>query len=298
MVILGLAGVITGCKSNGDGGATLDPAALRAQQELLARRDKLLETRKKLKNESTSLGIEISDIEARGGDASEKKRQKDDLDRELNSPTTQAELDQVNSKLDLLKQTGDKTAQVAARESDLATREYALAKREAELAERERHLIQRDSELAQRWKEGCLASGPLIIQQPAKGGNYARKDVSDLIARAKASMAKKGILVSDLPGGAQGLEAEAGRAMNDNDMGKAYFAAAQLASTVDAILVNRSFLQAKMARVQAQIRTSKLDDAAHQQLSGILSEVIQRFGDGDFSSANKRLNQLVAMLKS
>ena len=65
---------------------------------------------------------------------------------------------------------------------------------------------------------------------------------------------------------------------------------------VDSIQINRPFIQAKMARVQAQIKSSKQDEATTQQLSGILSQVIQNFGDGDFNAANKRLNQLVAML--
>lgn len=296
LTVLWLSG-IAGCKANGDAAAALDPAALRAQQELLARRDKLLETRHKLEAESNSLGLEISDIEARGGDATAKKKQKDDLDRQLNNATAQAELNQLNSKLDLLRQTGDKSAQIVAREADLAGRERTLAEREARLAERERQLVLRDAELAQRWKDGCQMGAPVIIQQTPKGGNYAKKDVSDLIARAKAAMAKKGVLTSDLPGPAQGLEVEASKALSDNDMGKAYFAASQLASTVDSIAVNRTFLQAKMARVQQQIKSSKPDDATNQQLSGVLSSVIQKFGDGDFASANKRLNQLVSMLK-
>src|SRR5262249_62356270 len=41
------------------------------------------------------------------------------------------------------------------------------------------------------------------------------------------SMNKKGILVSDLPGPAQALEAEASKALGENDLGKAYFAAAR-----------------------------------------------------------------------
>ena len=110
-------------------------------------------------------------------------------------------------------------------------------------------------------------------------------------------MNKKGLLVADLPGPAQSLESEASKALNDNDTSKAYFVASQLVGMVDSIQINRPFIQAKMARVQAQIKSSKQDDATTQQLSGILSQVIQNFGDGDFNAANKRLNQLVAMLK-
>jgi len=297
LVFLCLGAVLFGCKGKGDADAAPDPAALKAQQELLARRDKLVQTRQKLETDRDNLDIEIKDIEAKGGDASDKKKQKDDLDKQLNNSNAQDELNQLNTKLDQMKVSGDKSAQVASREADIASREKAIAEREARLASREQQLVQRDAEMAARWKDTCSSGAPVIIQQSGKGGNYTKKDVSDLIAKAKAGMSKKGILVSDLPGPTQGLESEAGKAMNENDMSKAYFAAAQLAGTVDSIAVNRPFIQAKMARVQAQIKSSKPDEATNQQLSGILSEVIQKFGDGDFAAANKRLNQLVAMLK-
>jgi hypothetical protein len=297
LVLLGLGTALVACKGKGDADAAPDPAALKAQQDLLARRDKLLQTRQKLESDRDKLDLEIKDIEAKGGDASEQKKQKADLDNKLENSTAK-ELTQLDEKLDQMKQTGDKAAQVAVREADLANRERALAEREARLADRERQLVQRDSELAQRWKDTCTTGTPVIIQQSGKaGGNYSKRDVSDLIAKAKNRMSQKGILVSDLPGPAQSLEGEASKAMNANDMSKAYFAAAQLAGTVDSIQINRPFIQAKMARVQAQIKRSKPDSSTNQQLSGILSEVIQKFGDGDFAAANRRLNHLVGMLK-
>src|SRR5947208_2386691 len=110
--------------------------------------------------------------------------------------------------------------------------------REARLAERERTLATREAEAAQRWKDSCSMSAPMIIQAP-KGGNYTKKDVADVIGRAHAAMAKKGILTGDLPGPAQSLEAEASKALNENDFSKAYFAAMQLSGQVEAIQINR-----------------------------------------------------------
>jgi len=290
------AGLAAGCKSKADADAAPDPAALKAQQDLLARRDKLLQTRQQLQTDRDKLQNDVKDIEAKGGDASAQKKQIADLENQLDNSTA-AELSSVNTKLDALKQTGDRSANVAGREADIASRERALAEREARVADREKALVQRDSELAQRWKDTCTASPPVIIQAPTpKDGNYTKKDVSDLVARAKAAMQHKGLLVGDLPGPAQQLESEAGKAINDNDMSKAYFAAAQLSSTVDSIQVNRAFIQAKIARLQEQIKSSKQDAAATQQLSSVLSDVIQKFGDGDFGAANRRLNQLAAML--
>jgi len=296
-VVLALAMFASGCKGKDNADAAPDPAALKAQQELLARRDKLLEQRQKLEEKSTGLDVEIKQIEQQGGDASAKKKEKADIDSQLDN-TSATELQQLNAKLDTMKQSGDRSAQMASREAEVANREAAVAQRERALADREKNLITRDAEMAARWKDTCQASStPVIIQQPAKGGNYSKKDVSDLIARARAGMAKKGLLVADLPGPAQSLESEASKALNDNDTSKAYFVASQLVGMVDSIQINRPFIQAKMARVQAQIKSSKQDDATTQQLSGILSQVIQNFGDGDFNAANKRLNQLVAMLK-
>jgi myosin heavy subunit len=286
----------TGCKNKGDADAAPDPAALKAQQELLARRDKLLQKQEQLKSDRDKLETDIKTKEAAGSDASAEKKQLADINTQLD--TSPNELTQLNSKLDELKVSGDRSANVAGREADIASRERALAEREARVADREKQLVQRDADLAQRWKDACVSAPPVVIQAPtAKGGNYTKKDVSDLVARAKAAMQKKGLLVGDLPGPAQQLESEAGKALNDNDMSKAYFAAAQFASTVDSIQISRTFIQAKIARLQDQIKSSKQDAATTQQLSSILSDVISKFGDGDFASANKRLNQLAGMLR-
>ena len=295
--VLVLAVATSGCKAKGDADAAPDPVALKAQQELLARRDKLLEQRQELQEKREKVNVEIQQIEQQGGDASAKKKEKADLDSQLDNSTA-TELANLNTKLDTMKQSGDRSAQMATREAEVANREAQVASRERALAEREKSLIQRDSDLAQRWKDSCATtSAPVIIQQPTKGGNYSKKEVSDLISRARAAMAKKGILNADLPGPAQTLEDTAAHALADNNNDKAYFAASQLVGMVDTITVNRAFIQAKMTRVQSQLKSSKQDDATTQQLSGILKEVIQNFGDGDFNAANKRLNQLVAQLR-
>lgn len=296
-VLLALVVCASGCKSKSDGDAAPDPAALKAQQELLARRDKLLEKRQQLETQRTALETEIKEIEKQGGDASGKKKEKADLDSQLDNSTAN-ELAQLNTKLDTIKSSGDRSAQMASREAEVANREAAVANRERSIAEREKGLIQRDSEMAARWKETCqVSSAPVIIQQPTKGGNYSKRDVSDLIARARAAMNKKGLLAADLPSPGPSLEGEASKALNDNDTSKAYFVASQLVGMVDQIQVNRPFIQQKMTRVQNQIKATAQDDATKKQLDGILSQVIQNYGDGDFNAANKRLNQLVAMLR-
>jgi len=297
-VCLGAAPLV-GCKNKGSTEEAPDPEALKAQQELIARRDKLLDARKKLQAERDKIDLEIKDIESKGGDAAEQIKKRAELDSQLETSTSDL-ISMVNGKLDAMKQSSDKSANVAGREAEIASRERAVADREARIAEREKALMQRDFEASQRWKDSCNTGGgtPVIIQQAApKSGKYTNTDVTALIQKAKAAMGKKGLINSDLPGPAQGLEGEASSSMNEGDMSKAYFAAAQLVATVDAIQVNRAFIQAKMARISAQVKASKQDEATQKELAEILGDVMQKYNDGDFAAANKRLNNLVAKLK-
>lgn len=295
LVVLCL-GAGLGCKNKGDADAAPDPEAVKAQQELIARRDKLLEARKKLQSDKEKLDIEIKEIQAKGGDASEQIKKKQELETELESQN-ESIISLVNSKLDGLGKAADKTAQVASREAEIASREKAVADREARIAERERLLAQRDSESAARWKEGCQVGAPMIIQSSGgKDGKYSRSDVSSLIQKAKREMNKKNLINSDLPGPAQSLESEAGKALNENDMSKAYFAAAQLVATVEGIAINRQFIQAKTARLSAQAKGMKLDEATNKQIADGLGDVMQKYNDGDFGAANRRLNQLATVL--
>jgi hypothetical protein len=286
-----------GCKNKG-GEAAPDPDALKAQQELIARRDKLIEARKKLQADRDKVDLEIKDIESKGGDASEQIKKRAELDNQLETSTSDL-ISMVNGKLDAMKDASDKSANVAGREAEVASRERSVADREARLADRERALMQRESEAAQRWKDSCNTGGaPVIIQQAApKNGKYTNADVSALIQKAKAAMAKKGLMTSDLPGPAQSLEGEASSSMNEGDMSKAYFAAAQLVATVDAITVNRAFIQAKMARISAQVKSAKLDEGTNKELADILGDVMNSYNNGDFGAANRRLNALAAKLK-
>lgn len=297
LVAVCLGGGLVGCKNKGDAGGAPDPEALKAQQDLIARRDKLLDARKKLQAERDKIDLEIKDIESKGGDASEQKAKRAELDSQLETQSSEL-ITMVSGKLDGIQASTDKATNIAGREAQIAAREKMVAEREARIAEREKGLVQRDFESAQRWKETCNTGGsPLIIQQAApKGGNYTAKDVGGLIQKAKAAMNKKGLINSDLPGPAQALESEATNAIKDGDMSKAYFAAAQLVATVDAIQVNRAFIQAKTARLSAQVKATKVDEQTNKELADILADVMNSYNNGDFGAANRRLNNLAAKL--
>jgi len=296
-VLLAGAGGVTGCKNKGDAGGAPDEAALRAQRELLAKRDALLATRNKLQSDRDKLDVEIRDIQAKGGDATAQLKQKAELESQLDSQVSDL-LGMVGGTVDAIKASGDKAVALAAREAQMSSREKSIADREARVAERERLLAEREVEAAARWKDSCTTgAAPVIIQQAAPaGGTYSRKDVSNLIHRAKGTMSRKGLLDSDLPGPAQELEDDASKALAANDMGKAYFAARQLLATVESIQVNRAFIQAKTGRLSARLKSSKVDAATNQQAADILRDVMQKYNAGQFTAANKRLNTLASRL--
>lgn len=286
----------TACKNKGNDadGSAPDPAALKAQQELIARRDKLLEAREKLKK----LDGEITQIQATGGDASEKIKERTELNTQIES-STQDLLGEVSSKIDSIKLTGDKSAQISSREATLSQREKLISEREKDLAAREKDFLKAQSDAAQRWKDSCTmtAAAPVIIQQPKSGGSWTNKDVTAQLQKAHNIMNKKGIVRSDLLGPAQSFEDDATKAMNDNDMSRAYIAAANLVASVDAIVVNRDFVRTKMSRVNAQFKAAtKVDEGTNKQLQALLGDVTNSYSNGDFGAANKKLNQVISLL--
>ena len=283
------------CKDHGDASAAPDPAALKAQQDLMKRRDALLEQRQRLESQRTAVLEQIQKAEASGGDTKELAKQRDALTAQIDGQS--AELGQMSDKLSSLSTKLDSAAEIAVREDRIAQREGRIAAREASLGERERGLAAREEKLAQREKETCGTAPPMIIQTAKADGKYTKADVQPLLARARATMTKKGVLLADLPGPAQGLEGESTRAMADGDWGKAYFAAAQLLAMVEAVKIDRAFIQAKTARLSTQVKASKLEETANQQLAGVLSDVMQKYNDGNFAAANVRLNALAAQLK-
>jgi hypothetical protein len=292
------AAATAGCKSKSEASSAPDPAALKAQQELIARRDALLAQRRKLAGERDKLSAEIKEVEAKGGDTAELEKQRAAVEQQMQGQ--EAELDAVRNNVEetlaKIAAAGDAAAGIATREASMGSRETRVASREAQLAERERSLASREAQLAQREKETCGVATPMIIQQiaPPKGGQYTRKDIEPLLSKARAAMAKKGILAGDL-GPAAAFEGEATKSIADGDWGKAFFAASQFHAAVDAIKIDRNFISAKHGRLHARVKSGKLDESTSAALTEGMKEVLQKYGDGDFAAANKKLNQLWAL---
>lgn len=306
VLLFGLAvSSVAGCKNSSGASVAPDPAALKAQQELMARRDSLLAQREQLQKDSEKIDAQIKQVAATGGDTTELAKKKADIEQQMKGQDIELEKVRTNveATLSKIQAAGDAAAAIAVREATVGSREKGLTSREERVAERERMIASREAALAQREKETCGAGGgtTTIIQQvpaPTKpAGNYSRKEVEGVLGRAKAAMQKKGISTADLPGAAQGLERDALKAISDGDMGKAYFSAAQLQANVDAVKIDRTFVKAKYDRLNARVKSAKVDAATQKQLDDGMSDILQKYNDGNFGAANAKLNALSALVR-
>jgi hypothetical protein len=288
--IVGLAAV-SGCKGKSDASTQADPAAVKAQQDLIARRDALLAQRQEMQTKSDALDVQIKDIQAKGGDASQQLKEKADLDTQIQSRGS--EFESLSGKLDAM--ASDKEARLAQREAEVLRRETAVLQRERDVSK----LALEWKSNAEKWKDSCSGGTPVIIQAALpKGGSYSRKDIEPLLTAARKEMLKRGLLASDL-GPASGLEAEATKAMSENDWGKAYLAAAQLSAQVHALPIDRAFIMGKYNRLKTRVDAAggKLEAGVSQQLTDGMKDVLQKYGDGQFDAANHKLNTLYQVVK-
>ncbi len=305
-LLVALAGC-AGCKDKGRdkkvvAAAASDPAG---DAQLIARRDALLKSRSTLKEEQARLASERQKVIETGGDTTEIDRKAAEL-RSKEAEISSEESDMLEQILEqnktlLAASSGgaDATAQVAVRESSMAGREKGVATREDRVAQREATLAERERALAAREKETCGVGGaPTTIIQTvdAKGSKYDKRDVEPTLKKARSVMSDRGILASDLPGNVRELEKEATSAMADADYGRAYLAATQLFKTVSALPIDRGFIQAKSARISGAARGKKLEATGQKQVDDLFADATSKFVDGDYKSANKKLNAIWSII--
>jgi hypothetical protein len=293
-LVVGLMVFVLACKGGKDEApAGPDPEALRAQQELLQRRDALIAARQKLQKERDAVDDQIHKAQETGGDTSELAKQRAELDSKIEGQASEL-ITTLSSKIDAIPAAvpagvGGKDGAIAAREAGVASREKDFSAREQRIADREKALADRERALAEREKTTCSGGGTMtIVQAPplAKDANIGRADVEKMLTRAHAAIGRKNLIAADL-GAAGNLESEANKAANEGNWSKAYFAAQQLALSVEAVKIDRNFINAKVNRLQARLG----GQASAAQAQG-MKDVLQKYGDGDFVSANRLLNAM------
>ena len=149
----------------------------------------------------------------------------------------------------------------------------------------------REHDQALREKETCGTGGGTTIIQTVdpKAGKHSRSEVDSAFGKAKSAMSDKGILVDDLPGAIRELYKDTSDALKDNDLGTAYVTATQLLKQVNALNVDRAFVQAKSGRLS-------LSDDDSKAVSELLGSATELFVDGNYKGANKKLNSIYPYL--
>ncbi len=308
-VLLLMGGMAGGCQgSDTPADDTVATSQLGSEEEdLLARRDALLKSRQQLARERDDLADRRRSMLAEGGNPAEldqkasalasQERELDHEESALNDKLDRV-LAQRRAMMEALSAASGGEAKVVARESAIAARERVLAAREERIATREEAMAGRERTLAIRERDTCAAGPTTIIQQaPAKGTTYRKRDVEPLLANARQTMSRKGILASDLPAPAQGLEKEATAAMAEGDFGRARFAATQLLATVRTAAIDKAFVAQKISRLSAAVKGRTLPSALQSEVDELFRQATASYGDGDFSRANARINRIYALLQ-
>ena len=298
VVLIGAAG---GCKNKNDADAAPDPTLEKQQQDLISRRDSLMNERQKLAQEHDKTAEQLQQAKTRGENTEELAKRLDDIDEKLKKANQDTDKFLQEVPIAPPRPAGggdgaapDHSAEVTRQLAELARLEDAARQREREASPA---LAKAARAAADRWKDSCnLGGGSVIVQQvqAPKGSNYTKSDIQPLLQKARATMAKKGIRQDDL-GAAANLEGESTKAMADGDWGKAYLAAAQLSATVDQVKIDKAFIQNKFARISQYVAAHK-DVQGKPEVSQALSDITQKYGDGDYAGTNKRINDLWSVL--
>ncbi len=308
IVMAGLCVLWVGCK--GSDSKSSEPAVPAEQTEvmnanedaLLGKRDALFSMRRDLQDKREALTVERIRVHEEGGDTSaidSKVRalldeEKALAQKEENNDKEMRAIMQARREIVKAASTVGSGVSVSGREAGVAGREKDLARRERGLASREASLARREEGLASKWKEECAVGGTqtIIRTVDVKGSSYTKKDVEPLLTKARRERDKKGLLVSDLPQQARGLEREANVGIKDGDYGRARLAASQLLSTVRAIKIDKPFIAAKIQRLNARMRGKKLSRTAE----GLFREATSLYGDAKFRKSNSKLNKISGSL--
>ncbi len=305
--VLGVAS-LAGCK--GDSKSAAPVSAEQSEQmnasedALLDKRDAIFNMRRDLQSKREALAIERVRVREAGGDTSSIDEQAAQLlteEKELSereNTLNDAMADFAKGRRELIAAVSGAggAASMSGREAAVASREKDLARRERDVASREASLARREEGLATKWKDECAAGGTttqtIIRTVDAKGSSYTKKDVEPLLSKARREMSKKGLLRSDLPEQARGLESEANKGIKDGDYGRARLAASQLLGTVRNIRINKAFIAAKIQRLNARMRGKTLSKKAE----GLFREATSLYGDAKYHQSNSKLNKISTSL--
>ncbi len=192
-------------------------------------------------------------------------------------------------------------AMVAAREARLSSREGAVAGREAELAAREKALLAKEAALADRPAPAqpiVAAAAPLAarVDQASFREVPSREVVESRHKKLLAEMDARGLLVSDLPGEAQPLNADIHAARKNGDYARASDLLTDLSRGIARLRIDQRFVEQKMVRLQSLRAAARLREGQKSEVEGLLRDVTGSYSDGQYERANRGLNRIAAIL--
>ena len=194
---------------------------------------------------------------------------------------------------------GVREAMVAAREARLSSREGSLAAREAELAAREKALVAKESSLNDR-PPAIAATAVVQAKAEVEVATYrevpTRQAVEARHKKLLAEMDARGVLVSDLPGEAQPVNADVYSARKNGDYSHAADLLAELSRAVARLRIDQRFVEAKMVRLQSVRAGARLQEGQRGEVEALLREVTGSYSDGQYEKANRGLNRIAAIL--
>ncbi|MFH2004969.1 MAG: hypothetical protein ABI333_00150 [bacterium] len=199
---------------------------------------------------------------------------------------------------------GDASSNIRSREHGVALRENAVARREKAVAGREKALNDQYRKIVEYKAKKCATTTSVFTTLtapsiPAGGGGagYSKADAKNAYAKAMATMAGKGILISDLPSGFAKLISSIKKSIGAKEYARAKIGADQLRATLRSITIDRGFVGAKMGRLAGYIRRKKLSDAKRAQVNKLFVQVTTAYNDGRFGSANRKINKIYGVIR-
>jgi hypothetical protein len=190
------------------------------------------------------------------------------------------------------------------REYSLTQRERDLARRETELSQRERELAKREQAFAERQARVCPGGRGTLgratapnTEPSANDKKYGRQDVEPLYRKALRLMRQRGILIVDLPAGVDSLVTETRHAVSRGEYARAKYSVDQLLDAVREIRIDRAFIGVKIDRLAQSIRRTPPQGAKKRKVERLFRQATAHYGDGQFSAANRKLNQIYGLLR-
>jgi hypothetical protein len=188
------------------------------------------------------------------------------------------------------------SAQTAS-EAELDRRAAALALRERAVELRERAVADREEKL----REAALTPAPLanpLQAKPAPAAQaHTQQEAEIAHRRVENEMEAKGLLPADLPADAARLDDQVYAAMHAGEYDRAVDLAERLGRAVAAVQLDQAFLDSKMRRIAGLRNQKKVAGPTAAEIDGLLQEVTSLAADGQYGTANRRVNRIAALLQ-